>query len=391
MNDFVNRLFWLKAVIGIGFLSSVLVAPNVWLSTQRTFPTLPAFDFIRPFEAPVDSLILGLMLFLLLLIIFFPRPKISILIFLGLLLVLLVPGDLSRLQPWVYQYFFLFAALGAMYWKRTTEKTAVIICQFVVASTYFWSGVQKFNPVFFQETLPWMFSGVPGDFVYESGLLGLIIAVAIPLGEAGLGVGLLIPRLRKYAVTALVSMHIFILILIGPLFHSWNIVVWPWNIAMIIVVVLLFWRESENTVSDVFWPKRSILHGLTLILFGVMPALSFFSYWDSYLSSSLYSGNIAHGTLIARGEYLDELAPGVSAMAIAGEDEKLRLSILTWAIMDLSVPPYPEARVYRKLLGSACQQISDPSQMQLEIRHRVFPFFAERRETYGCDDLNNSL
>src|SRR5207248_3641579 len=70
-----------------------------------------------------------------------------------------------------------------------------------------------------------------------------------------------------------------------------NVVVWPWNIAMALFVWILFWQNKETTARRIVAGKKAF-QVLVLILFGVLPSLSFVGLWVSYLSSALYSGNI---------------------------------------------------------------------------------------------------
>ena len=69
-------------------------------------------------------------------------------------------------------------------------------------------------------------------------------------------------------------MHLFILIAIGPLGRNFNVVVWPWNLAMIAFLLILFFRRTdEPTLHDIVWGRGFVFQKVALILFGVMPAL----------------------------------------------------------------------------------------------------------------------
>ena len=39
-------------------------------------------------------------------------------------------------------------------------------------------------------------------------------------------------------------------------------------------------------------PRRLGVHAAALVLFGILPARSFFGRWEAYLSGALYSGNL---------------------------------------------------------------------------------------------------
>ncbi len=88
-------------------------------------------------------------------------------------------------------------------------------------------------------------------------------------------------------MAGLIAMHACILLAIGPLGHNANTVVWPWNIAMILFLLLLF-RHGDPSASEILWGSTRF-HRMALALLGLAPALSFFNVWDSYLSAALYS------------------------------------------------------------------------------------------------------
>ena len=50
------------------------------------------------------------------------------------------------------------------------------------------------------------------------------------------------------------------------------------------------WREIASNRHD---PR----YVATIVLFAILPGLSFFNLWDSYLSSALYSGNLTEAQI----------------------------------------------------------------------------------------------
>ncbi len=69
-------------------------------------------------------------------------------------------------------------------------------------------------------------------------------------------------------------------------------------------VLVLFWRPpDEPSLLAVLKIERGPWLGTgfrsaALVLFAIIPILSFFGLWHSYLSSSLYSGNTKQGYLL---------------------------------------------------------------------------------------------
>lgn len=73
-----------------------------------------------------------------------------------------------------------------------------------------------------------------------------------------------------------IAMHVFILLVLGPVGHRFNVVIWPWNLAMIVFLFILFFRRTEEpALRDIVWGRGFMFQKVALILFGVMPALSF--------------------------------------------------------------------------------------------------------------------
>ena len=209
--------------------------------------------------------------------------------------------DQSRWQPWFYQYLFM---LGALCLAKPREGgpwafEALNIGRFIMAATYVWSGLQKCNASFLNEVFPWLlepFLSEPArGFVLPAGAV-------IPFIEVGVGLGLLVPKLRMTALVLVVAMHAALLVCLGPPGHDWNRVVWPWNVALAAMAVILFWQTPEVSFRAIVWPQRSrrtecaetgtrsvpatLFSRLVLLLFGVMPFFSFLGLWDSYLSAA---------------------------------------------------------------------------------------------------------
>jgi hypothetical protein len=128
-----------------------------------------------------------------------------------------------------------------------------------------------------------------------------------------IAVGLLTTRFRRAAVIGALAMHAFILICIGVLLPFYDVIVWPWNIAMCVFVVLLFWKHGKRIVVGRIWFAR-----LVLLLFGIAPVLSFGNLWDAYLSFALYSGNNNSATIYMADAVADRLPPAMQSPACSG-------------------------------------------------------------------------
>jgi hypothetical protein len=292
--------------------------------------------------------------------------------------------DESRLQPWFYQYLFMTFALAAHTWRDGDAREPLRACAFVVASVYFWSGVQKLNPQFFAEVLPSLaapyLARLPASFARMLTPLGALI----PLTEICAGLMLLTRRWRRAGVVLAIITHAVVLLMFVPLRR--NNVVWPWNVAMAAFVLILFRRGADGARD--FLPRRALsLQTLALVLFGFLPALSLFGLWGQYLSSALYSGNLARAEFAVSERVAGRLPPRVQSKLRPAADG-FRLDINHWSYAELNVPAYPSEKVYARAAAALCGFAESPSDVRLEVntRPRLFGGSAHTT-TFDCDTL----
>ena len=141
---------------------------------------------------------------------------------------------------------------------------------------------------------------------------------------------------------------ILILLFIGPLGINHNMVVWPWNVAMIAILYLLFIKPSTLEYSLKVVTRKWNL--IILLCWGLLPALSFIGYWEQYLSSSLYSGNTVNMSICFKDKeeanlFKPYLSNGDKYNLCDGE---VRLPLLNWSYREMGVTPYPEVWYYER-------------------------------------------
>src|SRR5580704_10815414 len=243
-------------------MAGLLLSPKLWVST-RFYPLTLVAPFLKTLPYPLDYGFYILLLALLAVTAVAPRLS-SLRWWIAaavLLLAALCAQDQSRLQPWCYQYAFMLIALAA-----ASGEASLNVCRLIVAAIYFWSGAQKLNPYFAPGTFTWLAHPLAAHFP----ALAIKAGYAAPFVEMMCAIGLLTRRFRTPAIVALIAMHACILLAIGPLGHGFNTVVWPWNIAMVVFLLLLF-RHSETSAREILW-GRARFHRLAFVLFGLAPA-----------------------------------------------------------------------------------------------------------------------
>jgi uncharacterized membrane protein YphA (DoxX/SURF4 family) len=359
-----QRLTYTRTAVVMGFAAGLLLSPRLWISS-RDYPLVPIVHHLPRIAFPVDYLCAAALFFSLGSIAVTARPR-SLIFGFAALLVFLALYDQTRWQPWAYLYLFLLLSLSCFSWKPDDlagQQNTLNICRLIIAATYFYSGLQKLN-LHFAEV------GMISLLGPRAAHLPLVHVWPWILGgvEASLGIALLTPRLRNLAVLGGLAMHSLILFSCIVVIH-WNSVVWPWNIAMMSFLVLLFWK-ADFDVAGVLWRNPLRFQKVALLLFGVMPLLSFFGWWDSYLSASLYSANIDQANIIFRGDVKAHLPPRVRRYVTDIPAATSVLNIRDWAIGELNVPPYPAKRALRAVGQEVCRWSNNSPDLMLVMRDR---------------------
>lgn len=380
-----RRLVALKITVAVALALGFVLSFRLWISS-RLFPLVPVIPKPPAVPFPFDYIWFALLLGLLVAICVRAQPRKFVIAFLALA-GLLCLFDQMRWQPWFYQYFFMLAALGFGAWKEPPVKgnrAALKCCALIIVSIYFWSGVQKLNASFIYEVWPGMLE--PLLRFLPGGLKSLprFTALIIPLLEICIAMGLLTRRFRNASVILAIATHAVILALLIP--TGENTVVWPWNIAMGFLVLILFWQNQETTAGQILVPKRAF-HTLVLILFAILPPLSLIGLWDSYLSSALYSGNNYRGVIYINRPVMDRL-PAALYQYVWSDVQPMFLDPTLWAYGELNVPVYPEPRVFRRITEQVCAYAERPEDVQLGLRGKPNLFTGVRvTRYYDCNHL----
>ncbi|MFN2621530.1 MAG: hypothetical protein ABR611_01680 [Chthoniobacterales bacterium] len=373
-------------VTALAIACSFLLSWKLWVSS-RLFPLVPISNHLPAIPYPLDYIGFVSLLVLLAVISFFTRSRTLILVFLGLAGALAL-WDQMRWQPWFYQYLFMLAAVGLLKRRQTetpNNHAALDACRLIVASTYFWTGFQKLNVTFVRETWPDMASFLPSFCQSVVKQVPSYAILVIPLLEILIGFGLLTRRFRNRAVVLAIATHVAILILL--FLTGENIVVWPWNIAMVLFVCILFWQDKKTTARRILVGKRAF-QWLILLLFGLLPALSLVGLWDSFLSSSIYSGNTYQAAIYLSPAVMSRL-PAPIRPHIWQSSEPFFLDINRWAYAELHVPVYPEPRIYRRVARRICQYAAGVPKISLWIRQKPdLVTGSYGSEYYDCETLD---
>ena len=370
-----TRLRWARLVVAAALAAGLLLAPRLFLAT-RVYPRVPVLDGWPLLSAPLDIVVLSALLAALCGVALAPRPRWWA-VAATVLALILAADDQSRWQPWFYQYVTMLAALAV---ARDVGDT-LAAWRAVLVGLYLWSGIQKLNATFMTHLFPWLMEPLAG--VLPAGVQRILLAgwMVVPVMEITVAVGLLVPRLRNAAVVGAIATHLVVLGLLGPLAHGTNAVVWPWNAAMAALVALLFWNGGHASARHVLVPRRLGAPAAALVLFGVLPALSFAGRWDTYLSGALYSGNLKVAALSVTDAVAARLPDAARRHVARNRMGANVLDVWEWSMGELAVPSYPEDRVFRAVARDVCRLADDSADVVLVVFGRPGTLTGQREIT----------
>ena len=388
-------------ILLVALLLQILLTFNLWLPVDRSFPMVSLLE-----SAPVVYGFGGDLLLLLLLVAsatilwFLPTSRFGLL---GLTFALaaFILEDIARLQPWVWLYASILWLLpkpprrrpfgeevsdegrerirrNALYPTEADVAAALLRLRVILAGLYIWSGIWKLNPAFAREVVPRFF---------EAFGLGAIppelpaVAWTIPLVEILGGVLLISVRTRRVAAHALIALHL--LIILALIAMDWNAVVIPWNLSMILL--LLVCRPSDRGDSrSRLRPTPGLI--ISLLLFWLLPSLRIAGLWDAYLSGELYSGNNVEAVFLYHTSDRVNVPPvDPSHLYTRPGTGQEFLSLNGWSMSELNVPMYPEERYALRLAAPLCRPMDypDSAAVRISVRH---PFTSrEHLVERGCE------
>lgn len=403
-----HRTLWLRVILlNACFLGMIACAP-LWTNVHA-FPMLPISPGFPVLSPPWDKVLFGAMLLSLIAATWFYRESV---IFFLIASLFAYCQDQNRGQPWFYMYWVMLLL------TLFRAQTAIAACRWGMSIVYIWSGIQKCNAHFFHNVPAWFVAPVRHwhlpPFVLD--LMQRAVACA-PLVELMIGLAIWVPRLRRLAIGAAVVIHLAALLFLGPLGYNYNWVVWPWNMAMPLLLWVLFakgeyWekrvgrpaslpdaepdkkvpkvkanqRPEKTTAPEVNFKRtfvelcRSKLAMALVALYSLLPILSYYGMWDSYFSFALYSENSATANVFITGEFADRLPPRMKAQVHKFQDVfdaqhqgPFVFNYAAWGYEELHVPPIAEPRNFVSVFKALQAWSKEPSDLRMIVGQRSGP------------------
>jgi hypothetical protein len=339
LNSNTNPVSLMIRLLALCWLITKLISYKLWL-TGRLFPIVPIQE---QFVAPgfVHLIFFAAALIALLLLCLRPRNKMAaVALMIAELSSCLL--DQNRWQPWEYQFLFMLLPL-----VFTRDENRLKTCwQIILVGLYFFSGLSKLNQKFVMQGWngmilnQWIGYTITKAWMYRLGYL-------IPLIEMGAAIALFFNKSRKTGVLLLCVMHVFILLMFGPAGLHINIVLWPWNMLMPFLLVILFYGRQVNYA--VLKQKKPLVW-VTVFCWWVLPWLNLFGYWDDFFSSKLYSGKTQYLFICTSNPHTKKIFAGYFAASSRSSVCDSSISVFKWGIQEMKVPPNPELRIFKKII-----------------------------------------
>jgi len=340
--DSKNINILILKVTCLSWLLTKLITRRIW-TVNRLLPTAPLSEYFDHVPA-----IIHLILFVLsITAMIWLTIKNNKYILTGLLIIEICSCilDQNRLTPPEYLYCFIIF-IYTIHSNRPELIPASI--GVLLVSTYFYGGLCKLNEGFLQ--LIWskmflrLFLKVPADIVAQNWVYysGYLLGIAELLG----GIGLLFAKTQRRSAQSLIIMHLFILVFLGPFGLKGYMTLWPWNIAMIFFLYLIFLKKKEAVVV---FPQVTKGWGKLIVLcWIILPVFSYWGYWDNNLSSNLWSGNVPRMIICIRDtSKCKPLQRFCSKKDIANVCHgQGKIDIQYWAISETGVAAYSQSRTY---------------------------------------------
>lgn len=342
-----NKLFWVRVFAFFAFVIPMVVSPNIWFS-ERLFPMIPIFDGIPIPSFTSDVILISIFLLSFLAFVFKPIWKFGLPVI--VIYVFWVILDQNRIQPFYFEMIFMVLALIQFNKNPKLVKQCMLL---ILVGTYFWSGMHKWNDLFFEKWANGLSKRIP--FVPE--WIRLIFTYAVPFLEASFGVFLIFSKTRKLGIWLITVMHVIILATFIK--GGYGYIVFTMTFFNVFVLFYLFYKSSF-TFKDVFVPKHPQSFALLLIAI-VFPFLNFLGFYDHILAFSYFSGKPKYCKIHFNNPKDIEALPEHIKQNVRQDSETYFIDLNDWSGRTIGVIVYPEERVYERVQAHIDAYLNTPN------------------------------
>ena len=365
------RVVWVRRLVCLALVVGKVMSWKLWLF-DRKYPLCPVWDSLPLLHHPADHLVAYATLLFLLLAGIFAKRSLFLWAYLGLDALNLIQ-DQTRWQPWVFEYLMLL--LPTLYLSRNTdtEKAHRILRlqAFVLAAVYLFAGLQKLNPEF----IPSIWQPIVANLFHipsQNEGPWLPWGYAIPVLEIIGAVFLVLKPTRIWGVALFLVTHLFILYYLMPSGINYNSIVWPWNIALAVLIIPVFVNSGVQFFKQPILPKSAdgLLPAFVLLLL-ILPAVNLFGYYETELSSNLFTGKSNNMLLMIKPEALPKIPQHLKRYVVnyqyVPQYNGPIISMQMWAMHEMNVSVISERRVFKQISRNYCRLGLSDSDIQFKL------------------------
>ncbi len=343
-----QRMKLVRITLTLSLVISLLLTFNLW-GGHRSFPYSPVFENLRP-AAPFDIFFVILLIILLMSSLFVVRLRliISLAITVSLFLVL---GDVNRIQPWFYIYtsmLFVFVFYNGRVDDSNQFTGYFILLQIIFASVYFFCGISQLNPHFVNTDFEKIIS--PLKQIVSDRQFGFLVRMGlfVPYLLIFVGIGLIIPTIRYLAISLVVLMHLFLLILLFPSSQNYSYSLWFSNLPFACMSIFLFSGKTKQRYFSPTYLFKMPLSYPVFLFFVIMPFFNKKGFWPDYLSSNFKSGNTRAVRININSNIYNNL-PLFQRHFCQQKESNLLFEYNKWCATELNVECFPSQRVFNSI------------------------------------------
>ena len=259
----------LRVVLVAAQIATVLLTWRVWCPRSHP-PMLPLTD-VPPLHAGwpmLASLAVALR---------WPRVGVPLH---TLVLAIAIVADQSRMQPHVI-------SLATLLWGTTGRPGGLVVARAALVSLWTYAGIHKLtSPAYYTLGGAWLLRAAWPD---GPAWLGPTLAAVVATTEVFIGLGCLVPRLRRKVAVLAAAFHLTTFAVLAFRLH-WDMPVWPWNVALAAAApgVIMPWRGPGLGAEYAMAGRPPRIAAVALLL---IPAGYWLGVVDAFLAHCVYADN----------------------------------------------------------------------------------------------------
>ncbi|MFM7593451.1 MAG: hypothetical protein ACKO85_16790 [Isosphaeraceae bacterium] len=290
----------------------------------------------------------------------------------------LVCLDQQRLQAWFYQALVLSAIYAAL-----PGPWAIGFARFFAVTLYFHSALSKLDWSFAHSMGPYLLSPITQLLqIPANSTITPKLALGLPIGELFVTF-LLVSGHFRAGRAGIIAMHLGLITLLGPwaLDHSANVLLW--NISMILQAIVLF-RPDPPVATPAANPLLMGFVQLLLMFVAILPFFERAGLCDAWPAFALYSGHVEQMRLEFSGESTEQI-PEELRPFFKRSGNTFVPDITLWARSKMGTPPYPAARIQRRLARHFAEKCPPGQPIQAIFLGKAHWLTGRRQETIMPD------